>query len=143
MSQENVDRLRRGYEHLIATGDFLDENFHADFVWDMSTFHGWPEQQTYLGIEGAKQFIADWSSAWDDWELEVEEFIDAGDRVVAIVRQRGRSKADRGFARDALRSGVDDAGRTGYPDADVREPGRSPRSRRALGVARIQPGRIS
>jgi len=93
MSQENVERLRRGYEHLIATGDFLDENFDADFVWDMSTFHGWPEQQTYLGIEGARQFIADWTSAWDDWELEVEDYIDAGDTVVVIVRQRGRSKS--------------------------------------------------
>ena len=92
MSQENVERLRRGYEHLIATGDFPDENFDADFVWDMSTFHGWPEQQTYLGVEGARQFMADWTSAWDDWELEVEDYIDAGDRVVAIVRQRGRSK---------------------------------------------------
>jgi uncharacterized protein len=92
MSRENVERLRRGYEHLIATGDFLNENFHAEFVWDMSTFHGWPEQQTYLGIEGARQFIAEWTSAWDDWELEVEDYIDAGDRVVVIGRQRGRSK---------------------------------------------------
>jgi ketosteroid isomerase-like protein len=58
----------------------------------MSTFHGWPEQQTYVGIEGARQFIAEWTRAWDDWELEVEDMIDAGDRVVVMVRQRGRSK---------------------------------------------------
>ena len=30
--------------------------------------------------------------AWDDWELEVQELHDAGDRVVAVLRQRGRSK---------------------------------------------------
>jgi len=93
MSREDVDRLRRGYEHLIATGDFLDENFHPDFVWDMSTFQGWPEQRTYPGVEGARQFHAEWSSAWDDWELEVEDYVDAGDRIVTIVRQRGRSTA--------------------------------------------------
>ena len=29
----------------------------------------------------------------EDWELEVEELLDAGESVVAILRQRGRSKA--------------------------------------------------
>ena len=52
MSQENIERLRRGFEHFAATGEFLAENVHADFVWDMSTFRGWPEQQTYLGHRG-------------------------------------------------------------------------------------------
>jgi ketosteroid isomerase-like protein len=93
MSQENVEIVRRGYEHWIATGDPLPEVFHADFVWDMSTFRGWPERQTYPGIEGGREFMADWSEAWEDWEVDVEDYIDAGDRVVTIVRQRGRSKA--------------------------------------------------
>ena len=54
---------------------------------------GWPDQQIYPGPEGANQFIAEWADAWDDWELEVEDYIDAGERVVVIVNQRGRSKA--------------------------------------------------
>jgi len=37
--------------------------------------------------------MAEWLDTWDDWEFEVEELLDAGERVVAIVRQRGRSKA--------------------------------------------------
>ncbi len=92
MSRENVDNLRRNYEHFIATGEFSGE-FAPDFVWDMSTFRNWPERQTYEGIEGARQFLADWLEAWDDWELELEELRDADESVVAIVRQRGRSKA--------------------------------------------------
>jgi ketosteroid isomerase-like protein len=64
-----------------------------EFVWDMSTFRSWPEQQTYDGIGGAMKFLADWAGFWDDWQLEVEDLRDAGDKVVAIVRQRGRSKA--------------------------------------------------
>jgi ketosteroid isomerase-like protein len=92
MSQENVDRLRVAFEHFIATGEFGGE-FAPDFVWDMSTFQGWPERQTYDGIEGARQFMTDWLETWDDWELELEELHDAGDSVVAIVRQRARSKA--------------------------------------------------
>jgi ketosteroid isomerase-like protein len=92
MSEENVDNLRRAYEHFIATGEFSGQ-FAPEFVWDMSTFRGWPERQTYEGIEGARQFMADWLDAWDEWELELEELRGAGEIVVAIVRQRGRSKA--------------------------------------------------
>src|SRR3954464_6522656 len=94
MSQENVESVRRGYGHWIATGEFTPELVHPDFVWDMSTFRGWPERQTYVGLEGIAEFIGAWAEAWDDWELEVEDYVDAGEAgVVTIVRQRGRSKA--------------------------------------------------
>jgi ketosteroid isomerase-like protein len=93
MSQENVEIVRRAFEHFIATGEFLAENYDDDFVWDMSTFRGWPDRQTYPGAEGAVEFNADWTEAWDDLRFEVEDYVDAGDdRVVAIVRQQGRSK---------------------------------------------------
>src|SRR2546427_12422608 len=92
MSDQNVEIVRRGYEHFAATRDVLAEITAADFVWDMSKFRGWPEQQTYEGIEGARDFLRDWGEAWDDWKVEVDALHDAGDQVVAIVRQRGRSK---------------------------------------------------
>jgi ketosteroid isomerase-like protein len=93
MSQENVEIIRRGYEHFRETVDFQEEIFGPDFVWDMSTFRDWPEQHTYQGLEGARTFISDWVEAWDDWEVEVESLHDAGDKVVAILHQHGRSKA--------------------------------------------------
>jgi ketosteroid isomerase-like protein len=89
MSQENVDIMRRGYGHFLATGEV---RARADLVWDVSRL-GWPDQQVYAGADGANQFNAEWAAAWDDWEMEPEEFIDAGERVVVILRQRGRSKA--------------------------------------------------
>ncbi len=89
MSQENVEIIRRGYGHFSATGEI---RAHADLVWDVSKL-GWPDQQTYPGAEGARQFLAEWVDAWDDWEVEVEDYIDAGERVVVIINQRGRSKA--------------------------------------------------
>jgi ketosteroid isomerase-like protein len=92
MSRKNVEIVRRRYEHLAATGDYLAEAHAPDFVWDMSKFRGWPEQQTYDGVEGARAFHRAWLDAWDDWELEVESFHDAGDKVVVIVRQHGKSK---------------------------------------------------
>jgi ketosteroid isomerase-like protein len=93
MSRQNVEIVRRGYAHRQATGDFLDELVASDFVWDMSKFRGWPEQALYEGIEEARRFIREWTAAFDDWVIEVEALHDAGtDRVVGIMRQRGRSK---------------------------------------------------
>ena len=92
MSAENVDIIRRGYEYFIATGEPRENSMAPEFVWDMSTFRGWPERKTYEGVEGTTEFIADWTAAWEDWRLEVEDLLDAGDEVVAIVRQSGRSK---------------------------------------------------
>jgi ketosteroid isomerase-like protein len=54
---------------------------------------GWPEHQVYEGIAGAERFLSDWSAAWDDWDVESEAVHDAGDKVVVLLRQRGRSKA--------------------------------------------------
>jgi ketosteroid isomerase-like protein len=93
MSAENVDVIRRGYEHLRETGEPLSENWHPDFVWDMSTFRGWPEEQTYLGREGYERFMRNWLEPFDDWHLDVERYVDAGDQVVVIQRQRGTSKS--------------------------------------------------
>jgi ketosteroid isomerase-like protein len=93
MSSENVEQVRAGFERFVATRDFDPDVIAPDFVWDMSTFGGWPEQQEYEGIEGARKFMRDWIENWEDWELEVEALHDAGDKVVAVMRQRGRSKA--------------------------------------------------
>jgi ketosteroid isomerase-like protein len=93
MSQENVEIVKRGYAHRQATGDFLEEVIAPDFVWDMSMFGGWPEQQVYAGLEEARSFIRDWTAAFDEWEIEVDAVHDAGgNKVVGVVRQRGRSK---------------------------------------------------
>lgn len=94
MSEENVEIVRRGFEHFRQTRDFLREDvYDPAFVWDMSTFRGWPEKQTYEGLDGAREFMRAWLDAWDDWQLDVESLHDGGDKVVAIVRQRGRSKS--------------------------------------------------
>ena len=92
MSKENIEIVRRGFEHFEATGDFLPELSAPEFVWDMSNFRGWPEKKLYPGLDGAREFMRDWLEAWDDWRFTVESLRDGGDKVVAIVRQRGNSK---------------------------------------------------
>ncbi len=93
MSQQNVEIVRRGYEQFKSRGMFVAEIVTPDFAWDMSNFLGWPEQQVYEGVDGARSFLEAWTAAWDDWELEVDALHDAGDKVVAVMRQRGRAKA--------------------------------------------------
>jgi ketosteroid isomerase-like protein len=93
MSQENVEIVREGFERFATKGELAPDLATDDFVWDMSNFHGWPEQQVYEGVEGAGAFISTWLETWENWELEVESLLDGGDKVVALVRQHGTSKA--------------------------------------------------
>jgi ketosteroid isomerase-like protein len=93
MSRENVEIVREGYAQRAITRRFDAESASPDFVWDMSNFRGWPEQQTYEGVEGANAFLCEWIGAWDHWEVEAEAFHSTGDKVVAIMHQRGQSKA--------------------------------------------------
>ena len=88
----NAEIIRSGYEHFAITGDMPAEIVATDFVWDMSHYSGWPEEQTYDGVDGARTFLRRWSESWDDWELEVESLHEAGDQVLAIMHQSGRSK---------------------------------------------------
>jgi ketosteroid isomerase-like protein len=92
MSQQNVELVRRAYAHTQATGRVYAEGLAPGFIWDMSRYEGWPEQQRYAGAEGAQRFLDNWTGAWDDWELEIEQIYDAGDRVVVVLGQRGRAQ---------------------------------------------------
>jgi ketosteroid isomerase-like protein len=93
MSQENVEILARGYARFATSRELDEETTHPDFVWDMSTFSGWPERQFYEGTAGASEFLDSWTEPWDNWELELEELVDAGgDHVLAVLRQHGTSK---------------------------------------------------
>ena len=114
MSAENVELTRQGYVQFAEGRPLSEANATADFVWDMSHFSGWPEQPEYHGVAGMREFLAEWSDAWEGWRMEQLELHDCGDKVVAVMRQHGRSKLtgmelDMPFAqvwtyRDGLRS---------------------------------------
>jgi SnoaL-like domain len=93
MPEGNLENARRAYEHFVATGEPLEEEIHPDFVLDMSTFRGWPERQRYQGIDGLREFIADWFGTWDeDWEFEITELREIDDTVLVLIQHSGRSK---------------------------------------------------
>jgi ketosteroid isomerase-like protein len=93
MSQENVEIARRGYEHFIATGDVLAEIFDPEFILDMSSFRDWPERKEYHGVQGFREFLRDWLEPWDDYEFQLQELREVGNKVVALARQAGNSRA--------------------------------------------------
>ena len=83
MSQENVEVVRRGFEHFLATGEPLWETLDEEVV---IRDHDIPDSHDYVGYSGLARWREDWDSAWDAWRWEPEEFIDAGDRVIAVLR---------------------------------------------------------
>jgi ketosteroid isomerase-like protein len=90
MSRENVEIVRRSFE-AFARGDF-ESAFAAhgpDTAW--CTAADEPDQQTYHGLDGLREFVASLDEAWEgrfDGLMEFEDFIDCGDWVVAPWRAR-------------------------------------------------------
>lgn len=94
MSAEDLELFRERLRHFTTTGEILGEWYTPDFVWDMSTFTGWPEKQRYPGASGVREFMALWLEAWEDWRMEIGELWQASDgRIVVEAQQFGRSKS--------------------------------------------------
>ena len=90
MSQENVELVRELHK-AVSDGGFesAGEFLHADFEMSQLPFH--PEAGIYRGRAAAGSMEA-WMSSFEGFRWEAEEFIDAGDRVVVIVRERGTAR---------------------------------------------------
>ena len=92
MSQENVEIVRRVYEHFDATHTVDLERLAPNVVWDMSNLESWPERRLYEGHEGVKEFVGSWLEPWDTYEHDLDVLLDAGDEVVAIVQVTGTAR---------------------------------------------------
>jgi len=87
MSQENVEIVKRFWEQYLTTGEVPWNLVHERVeVHD----HDTPDQGAYRGHTGVGRWLADWGAAWSEWSSEPEQFIDAGDRVVVVVRMKAK-----------------------------------------------------
>jgi ketosteroid isomerase-like protein len=94
VSQENVEVVQRGFDHLLATGELLENIFAPDFVLDMSTFRDLMDLQShYDGADGMRRFLREWTEPFEEWQIEVDALHDAGHKVVALCQQHARAKA--------------------------------------------------
>jgi ketosteroid isomerase-like protein len=88
MSQENVDFARSVFDRWNA-GErrFPDEEIHPDVVL-VSRLLG----TAVRGRAGVRRYLQEIDQQFDDWRMSIEDWRDAGDRVVALghVRLHGR-----------------------------------------------------
>ena len=91
MSQENVEIVRQlieAWNHneqdrvvsLESVVPFLDPGVIFDATRRIIN------PKTYAGIEGIRAMLAERDEVWGEFRMEPDEFVDAGDRVVAIGR---------------------------------------------------------
>jgi uncharacterized protein len=90
MSRENVEIVRDHMEAFLSGDREKALSYYDPEVEFDATAR--PEGQVYRGHEGVAEAMRVWIGAWEDWKLEVEEIIDAGDRVLVIARESGRGK---------------------------------------------------
>jgi ketosteroid isomerase-like protein len=91
MSQENVERLRRSYEAFNATGRVDPELWATDVEYVQTADVGVGET-VFRGREGVAEAIAELADAFEGLSIEPERLVDLGDRVLALVRLRGRAR---------------------------------------------------
>ena len=98
MSQENVEIVRRLFAAFqsVDVGNFerrfegVRDIFDPEVEW-VAASHSLLATEEYRGFDGVRRFWTQFLSAWDEYRVEVEELIDAGDQVVAVMRLSGRT----------------------------------------------------
>ena len=90
MSQENVDVVRRAYAAWNRRDfDEAAELLAPDIEWRMPS--NLPDAETWRSSEEVMHGLGVFLESWDRLRVEVQEYIDAGDRVVALLRYSGRA----------------------------------------------------
>jgi ketosteroid isomerase-like protein len=95
MSRENVEVVRRLYEAIARRdSEGVLALYDPDVEWDMSGFpYGEMLERRSHGHAGLRAFWHELYEAWEEYEHDCHELIDAGDHVVSIVTDRGRGRA--------------------------------------------------
>jgi ketosteroid isomerase-like protein len=99
MSQENVELFRRGAEAW-RRGD-LDELltlYDPEAELDFVRFEAWLERTVFRGRAAIRAFFEQWLEAFADYRYEVERYVDAGERVLALCSQSGAGPGSTGVA---------------------------------------------
>jgi ketosteroid isomerase-like protein len=89
VSQENVELIQRSFAVLEQTGEPDWSTMHEQVeVYD----HDILDASEYRGHEGFGRWLEDWSSAWSEFQMDPEDFIDAGDRVVFVFQMTAKGR---------------------------------------------------
>lgn len=90
MPPSNIEIVRRGFGRFATSGEILWDTLHDEVeIHD----HDIPDRAEYRGHEGFTRWLRDWAEPWSDWSMDVEEMIDAGDRVVLVLHMHAIGRA--------------------------------------------------
>jgi ketosteroid isomerase-like protein len=92
MSQENVELVLRVLGQGRRNPDALFEVLDDEVRWDVGFLDIPDSGGTWRGPTGVREFFRRWVGAFDEWDYEVANAVDAGDSVVVRVHQWGRGK---------------------------------------------------
>ena len=95
MSQENVERFRRGVDAFNRRdADALVELLHPEAELHTALFQAMTGEgsTTYRGRDAFREMFRDLADGFAEFQVEISEIRDLGDRLVAIGTLRGRGK---------------------------------------------------
>jgi ketosteroid isomerase-like protein len=92
MSEANLAVVRGMWEAFIRNdAETALAAFDPDVEWDGTNL---PDGKISRGLNAVVDHAQRWAQMWEDWEVELEDVIEAGeDRVIAFIRERGHSKS--------------------------------------------------
>ena|SRR5690242_15826169 len=91
MSQENVEVVQAVFDVFNREGiEAALGYFDPEVEWLGPP--EWLEDHLYKGHDGMRRIASVWGENFDEYRLDLERLIDAGDDVVVLVYQRGRIK---------------------------------------------------
>ena len=96
MSEENVEVVRGIYDAVARRDDVTPFEVYADdIVWDISNSRRAVvnPRPVYHGHEGVRQFWRDALSVFGEVDFDVEELVDAGNHVLAVIREHEVGRA--------------------------------------------------
>jgi len=93
MSQENVEIVRRAFEAYVRRDDEAAFALYDPEIEIDMTASGQPGGGVYRGLAGVREWNRDWLGVFEQFTAEVEEWIDPGEDVVAMVRWRARGRS--------------------------------------------------
>ena len=92
MSRENVEIVRNGFEAWDRHDyEAAASHFSPDVEIDVTDRVLNPA--IYSGLDGAMRFRDEIAETWDEFHVEIEDLVSAGDEVVVLVRSSGLGRA--------------------------------------------------
>src|SRR2546430_17712226 len=91
MSAESVALVRK----FVDSFNRLDLEAVVDELDPEVELHEWPTApgaRTYHGSDGVRQALDSWFESWEWMQVEIDDLIEVGDRVLLTLNQRARGR---------------------------------------------------